>query len=69
LSPTEQFFTVPEIAKQLRLDRHTVTSLFERERGVVVVGNPETTRGHRRYRTLRVPASVLNRVISRMSVR
>ena len=69
MSPTEQFFTVPEIAKQLRLDRHTVTSLFERERGVVVVGNPETTRGPRRYRTLRVPASVLNRVISRMSVR
>jgi hypothetical protein len=66
---TEPFLTVPEIAKILRVDRHTVCRLFADEPGVVVIGNRETRHGQRKYRMLRVPAAVLNRVVARMTVR
>jgi len=66
---TEPFLTVPEIAKLLRVDRHTVCRLFAEEPGVVVIGNRETRRGQRKYRMLRVPTAVLNRVVARMKVR
>lgn len=66
---TEPFLTVPEIAKLLRVDRHTVCRLFAEEPGVVVIGNRETRRGRRKYRMLRVPTAVLNRVVARMTVR
>ena len=66
---TEPFLTVPEIAKILRVDRHTVCRLFADEPGVVVIGNRETRRGQRKYRMLRVPTAVLNRVVARMTVR
>lgn len=35
----EPFLTVPEIARILRVDRHTVCRLFADEPGVVVIGN------------------------------
>ena len=66
---TEPFLTVPEIAKILRVDRHTVCRIFANEPGVVVIGNRETRRGQRKYRMLRVPTAVLNRVVARMTVR
>jgi hypothetical protein len=62
---TEPFLTVPEIARILRVDRHTVCRLFADEPGVVVIGNRETRRGQRKYRMLRVPTAVLNRVVAR----
>ena len=65
---TEPFLTVPESAKLLRVDRHTVCRLFADESGVVVIGNRETRRGQRKYRMLRVPTAVLNRVVARMTV-
>ena len=65
----QPLLTVSDIAKILRLDRHTVTALFAREPGTVVLGNRETVRGRRRYRHLRVPQAVLNRVLARYSVR
>ena len=66
---TEPFLTVPEIARILSVDRHTVCRLFADEPGVVVIGNRETRRGQRKYRMLRVPTAVLNRVVARMTVR
>lgn len=65
----EPLFTVLEVSKQLKLDRHAVTDLFANEKGVLVLGEPETTRGSRRYRQLRIPQSVLNRVLARKTVR
>ncbi|MGA2860155.1 MAG: hypothetical protein ABSE40_25090 [Candidatus Sulfotelmatobacter sp.] len=71
----EQFFTVREISAQLKIDRHVVTRLFENEQGVINIGRLETTgrgvRGgesKRRYMELRIPASVLNRVLTRRKV-
>jgi hypothetical protein len=69
VTPTEPFLTVPEISKLLRIDRHTVCRIFVDEPGVVVIGNRETRRGQRKYRMLRIPTAVLNRVVARMTVR
>jgi len=63
------FYTVPEISKLLRVDRHTVTRLFANESGVLILGNRETRCGQRKYRMLRIPSAVLNRVLARCTVR
>lgn len=61
LEPT---FTVPEIAVMLKLTRQTVQRMFGDEPGVILLGRPE--RMHkRRYRILRVPKHVLERVLLR----
>lgn len=52
-----------QIADLLQLSTDTVIRMFEKEPGVLVVGDAEGTRGKRRYRTLRVPESVLQRVL------
>lgn len=58
-------FTVDEVAGLLKISRWTVIRIFENEPGVIDVGSPLTTRRAQRYRVLRIPASVLNRVIAR----
>ncbi len=50
--------------RQLSVD--TIRSLFEREPGVMLLQRPR--RGVRRYRTLRIPASVAERVFRRLTV-
>ncbi len=65
----DKLFTVAEVAALLRLDRHVVTGMFVGESGVLVLGNAETVRGCRKYRQLRIPQSVLNRVVARNTVR
>ena len=61
----ERHFSVQEIAEMWGLSPDRVRRLFEREPGVLVIqktGSP----WRRRYRTLRVPQSVLERVHSRL---
>jgi len=58
----ERHYTPAEIAKAWQVSPRTVQRLFEREPGVLVIGN-----GRRRRRTLRVPATVLERVQRRLS--
>lgn len=62
----EPLLTIPEITKLLRIDRHTACRLFAAEPGVLIIGNKETRRGQRKYRMLRVPQAVLNRVVARL---
>lgn len=63
----EQFYTVAEAAKILKVSTDTVTRLFEEEPGVVDLGSPE--RFHkRRYRTLRIPHAVFNRVLHKKRI-
>ena len=67
---TETLYTIPEIADRfLKIERKCVRDLFENEPGVICIGNKATIKGKRRYRNFRVPASVLNRVIARLSNR
>jgi hypothetical protein len=66
---TETLYTIPEIADQLKIDRKKTAELFDSEPGVIIIGNKTTTKGLRKYRTIRVPASVFNRVVARLTNR
>lgn len=63
----EHHYTVAEIAQMWSLSQDFVRRLFEREPGVLVLGQERTRNGKRRYRTLRIPASVVERVHRRVS--
>lgn len=65
----ERHFSVAEVAKMWNLSPDAVRKLFEREPGVVVISNESRRRGRsiRRYRTLRIPESVVVRVHQRLS--
>jgi transcriptional regulator GlxA family with amidase domain len=59
--------TVAEVAGLTGFSRRTVTRLFQGERGVIILGRPETLH-KRRYRSIRIPRAVYERVISRLIV-
>lgn len=61
----EPHYTVEEVAKAWHLSRDAVRRVFEYEPGVLVIEN-HLVYGKRRYRTLRIPASVAERVHRRM---
>jgi hypothetical protein len=63
----EPYFTLAEIAEHWRLSVDTVRRLFEHEPGVFVHENPRSKQ-KRRYRTFRIPNSVLVRVLKRRSL-
>jgi hypothetical protein len=60
-------YTVGEVADLWRLSEDCVRRIFEREPGVLVLGDAKPTRYKRRYRTLRIPEFVLDRVHRRLS--
>jgi len=60
----EQFLTVADVADRLKVKHDTVRRLFMREPGVVIIRFPR--KGRRVYRTLRIPASVHQRVVTRL---
>ncbi len=65
----ERHFSVAQVAEAWDLSADAVRRLFANEPGVLVLEPP--TRSHfsrRRYRTLRIPAAVLDRVYRRLSV-
>jgi hypothetical protein len=57
-----QFYTVAEAAEILRVSADKITRMFEDEPGVVDLGSPEKAH-KRRYRVLRIPHAVFNRVV------
>ena len=61
----ERHYTVAEIAAMWQLSRDLVRGLFVHEAGVLVIGD-ESSPGTRRYRTLRIPESVVVRVYRRL---
>lgn len=54
--------TVAEVAALTGLSRRTVTRLFEHERGVIVLNRAEELH-KRRYRSIRIPRAVYERVL------
>jgi hypothetical protein len=62
----EQFYTVKEVARILRYSEDKVREIFADEPGVFVERSPGT-KYKRAYTTLRIPDTVLQRVIRRMS--
>lgn len=61
-----QYASISDIALVTGLSRDTVTRLFQSEPGVLVLATQ--TRFKRRYRTLRVPVFVRDRVLARLTV-
>jgi hypothetical protein len=62
----ERHYAVTEIADMWNLSADKVRELFENEAGVLVIGD-RSPRRKRRYITLRIPQSVLERVHRRLS--
>jgi predicted transcriptional regulator len=63
----QEFFTVSEVAKMLKVSPDMVSRRFEKESGVIDLGAPERLH-KRRYRVLRIPAAVLNRFLHKKRV-
>lgn len=57
----ERHYSPTELASTWGLSPETIRQLFENESGVIVLGNTESRR-KRRYRTFRIPESVVFRV-------
>ena len=62
-----QHYTVKDIGTMWKLSEDAVRKIFENEPGVLIFGEEKRNRYKRRYRTLRIPESVLERVYRRMS--
>lgn len=60
-SALERHFSVAEVAALWSLSNDAVRDIFRHEDGVLAIGTIRT-RGKRQYLTLRIPASVLERV-------
>jgi hypothetical protein len=60
--------TVADVAALTGMSKQTVIRLFEKERGVLILGRPESLH-KRRYRSIRIPRVVYDRVIGRLSVK
>jgi hypothetical protein len=58
----EKHFSVAEVAEKWALSEDTVRRLFENEPGVLVIEPARGRFSRRRYRTLRIPESVVERV-------
>lgn len=60
--------TVDEVATLTGLSRTTVIRLFEKEKGVLILSRPESLH-KRKYRSLRIPRAVYERVVTRLTVK
>jgi hypothetical protein len=63
----ERHFTVADVAALWNLSPDAVRDIFQHEDGVLAIGTIRA-QGKRRYVTLRIPASVLERVHLQMSL-
>jgi methylphosphotriester-DNA--protein-cysteine methyltransferase len=68
-SMEEKFRTVSEVARILGVSTDTVRRLFGNESGVVDLGRHEEQAAKRRYRQLRIPEAVLDRVVNRKRIK
>jgi predicted DNA-binding transcriptional regulator AlpA len=64
----KQAYTIDEVAALTGFSRRTVIRLFEAERGVIALPRPETMH-KRRYRSIRIPRAVYERVVGRLMVK
>jgi len=63
--PNAELLTIAECAKKMRCSPETARQRLRNEPGVISTGRAETTRGLRRYDSLLVPRSVLERWLNR----
>jgi hypothetical protein len=60
----ERHYSISELAEIWNLSRDSINRLLLKEPGVLIFKNPR--RGHRTYRTIRIPHSVAERIYRRM---
>jgi len=65
--PIEPVYTVDEVANMLKMSKDTARRRFRKEPGVFVMTTP-ACKYKRRYETIRIPESVLQRVYRRCLV-
>jgi len=58
-------YTIAEVSRWLRLSVQTVTRLFEKEPGVIVLEQKKPGRKRKSYRCIRIPHAVYERVCRR----
>jgi hypothetical protein len=63
---TDKHYTPVELAKAWGVSVQTIREIFGKEEGVLKIGS-NGTRSRRRYKTLRIPESVVDRVHTRLS--
>lgn len=69
MTAAEKHYTVKEIAEAWSVCEDTVTAIFRDQPGVLKLSRrPLTSRRKRQYVTLRIPASVLDRVHAERSI-
>ncbi len=61
-------YTVAEVCALTGFSRATITRMFEAEPGVLIINRPEKMH-KQRYRSIRIPREVYERVRHRLSVR
>jgi hypothetical protein len=59
-------YTVDEVAALTGFSRDTITRIFEKEPGVLILNRP-TKMNKRRYRSIRIPHAVYERVIGKVT--
>ena len=62
----ERHFTPQELSDMWKVSIQTIREIFQNEEGVLKIGR-DGTRTRRRYKTLRIPESVVDRVHTRLS--
>lgn len=62
----ERHYSVAEVAAMWNLSQDAIRKIFQNEPGVLILGGPGVAH-KRRYTTLRIPESVLQRVHRRMT--
>jgi hypothetical protein len=64
----KEVYTLAEVAALTGFSRQSVTKMFERERGGLIVGR--TASMHKRsYLSIRIPRNVYERVVNRLTVK
>jgi hypothetical protein len=66
--PLEPHYTLAQVAEAWGVSTDTIRRMFEGEPGVLMIEPAPGRYSRRRYRTLRIPASVAERVHRRMTV-
>jgi hypothetical protein len=61
-------YNVDDVVALTGFSRRTIIKLFENERGVLILGRPEEMH-KRKYRSIRIPRAVYERVIGKLRVK